>query len=365
MHIKALALHNFRNYKELLYTPSEGINLIYGDNAQGKTNLLEAMFLCAFGRSQRTVHDDELIMHGSDNAMVKMRMSSEQNGEHTVSICLNRGKLIEIDGVRIRRLADLMGVLKAVMFSPESMQLVKGAPSERRRFMDMCISQLSRSYFYRLQQYMSALRQRNALLKNTNATENREYVRMWDEQLAASGAYIMAARERFLDMLTPVAYAIHDKLSQGKDEFELQYAPSVKSDSGKQLKEQIAERLAACFSEDVKRGSTSVGVHKDDILMKTNGLDSRAFASQGQQRTAALSLKLSEIEFMRNVSGEYPVVFLDDVFSELDESRCLSLLECVKDCQCIFTSAQSVNSLYNSAMQTVRCVNGTLLTDNK
>ena len=363
MFVKALSLHSFRNYNDLVYTPDKGLNLICGDNAQGKTNLLEAVFLCAFGRSQRTVHDDELIMQGAESANVKLKAQSEDGAEHLISITLAGGaKSISLDGEKIKKLGDLMGVLKAVMFSPESLSLVKGAPAERRRFLDMSISQLSRSYFFKLQQYNTALKQRNALLKSPDALKCRDYIRMWDEQLAVSGAYIMNARAHFIDKIKPIVLRVHDKLSLRRDTFDIEFLPSVRSDGGEPLQEVIMQKLAASFDDDVRRGTTYLGAHKDDIAMRTNELDSRVYASQGQQRTAALALRLSEIELIHEVSGEYPVVLLDDVFSELDESRCNALLECVSECQCIFTCAQDfIAESIETDITTVICKEGKLL----
>lgn len=354
MHIKAVTLRDFRNYELQEFTPSEGLNLIYGDNAQGKTNLLEAVFICAFGRSQRTVHDTDLIMHGKTCARVKLTVTGEESGEHVIKISLGEHKTVETDGVRIKKLGDLMGILKVVMFSPESLSLVKGSPSERRRFMDMCISQLSRVYFFKLQQYNAALKQRNALLKSPNA---HSLLSVWDEQLAVSGAYIAEARERFVTQLSPVTEQIHEKLSLGRDSISVVYSPSVRAENTS-LAEALLRKLESSRDEDIKRGSTGVGVHKDDISIKTNGLDSRTFASQGQQRTAALALRLSEIKFIKRISGENPVVLLDDVFSELDTGRCSAILECVKGCQCIFTSAQDVS--LGQAVQKTLCKDGKL-----
>ena len=361
MHVKGVALKDFRNYKELYYTPSEGKNLICGDNAQGKTNLLEAVHLCAFGRSQRTVHDEDLVMRGEKNSIVKVRVSSDVNGEHTIGIFLGESKHIEIDGVRIKKFADLMGVLKVVMFSPESLSLIKGAPQERRRFLDMCISQLSRTYFYRLQQYSSALRQRNALLKTPDAYKNREYVRTWDEQLISAGAYITASRAKLLQALCPVAEDMHGMLSLERDTLELSYAPSIcASDDVAEIRDAFTKKLDASFDDDIRRGMTSVGTHKDDIAVRINGEDARGFASQGQQRTAALALRLSEMEFIRRVSEESPVVLLDDVFSELDRDRCKALIGCMEDCQCIITAAQPLG-VEVEGLNTVKCVNGSIL----
>lgn len=365
MYIKVLALRNFRNYEELTYEPDNGLNLICGENAQGKTNLLEAVFMCAFGRSQRTMHDDNLIMHGKSSAAVKVKVVSEESGEHTISIRLSENgvpKQIEIDGEKAEKLGDLMGILKVVMFSPESLSLIKGAPQERRRFMDMGISRLSRSYFFKLQQYNNALKQRNALLKTQDALKYRDYVRMWDEILASSGAFIMNARSKFISTLAPIVSEAHRKLSSGKDLFDMEYVPSVRCDDADRLNDCIMTKLRDSFEDDVRRGTTYIGPHKDDIIIKTNGLDSRTYASQGQQRTAALALRLSEIDLIGSSTGEMPVVLLDDVFSELDESRCNALLESVSSCQCILTCAQEfIAESINADIETVICQSGKLI----
>lgn len=364
MYVKALALYNFRNYKELLYIPSSGLNLIYGENGQGKTNLIESVFTCAFGRSQRTVHDGELIMYGEDSAAVKVKVVHDDGTENSISISLfeQAPKNIEIDGVKVKKLGDLMGILKVVTFSPESLSLVKGSPQERRRFLDMGISQLSRSYFFKLQQYNAALKQRNALLKTPEAAKCRDYIRMWDEQLALAGSYIVNARARFINNLKSTVSDMHERLSLGKDTLEMEYAPSVFADDTSAIYDAIMQKLHTCFDDDVRRGMTYIGPHKDDITLKTNGLDSKTYASQGQQRTAALALRLSETELIRNVCKENPVVLLDDVFSELDEGRCNALLESVSDCQCILTCAQDfVAESIAADIQTVLCQNGKII----
>ena len=362
MQIEALSLHNFRNYDELDFFPQKGFNLIYGDNAQGKTNLLEAIFLCAFGRSHCTVHDSELILIGTDMARVKVKVSSETAGDHTVCITIgNQNKTVEIDGEKIKRLGDLMGMVKVVMFSPQSLSLITGSPSERRRFFDMGISQLSKTYFFKLQQYNLALKQRNALLKSPNAAGYKDYVKTWDNQLAQAGAYIMNARTRYVDSLRPTIIELHSKLSCGQDEFSIEYVPSVRCDNPKEIQQVILDKLADSFDDDIKRGTTYYGIHKDDIATKTNSLDTRIYSSQGQQRTAALALKLSEIELIKNANGDTPIVLLDDVFSELDENRCTALLDSVSDCQCIFTSAQQyIADLFDVDINMVYCQGGKL-----
>lgn len=364
MYVKALALYNFRNYSELLYTPSSGLNLIYGENGQGKTNLIESVFTCAFGRSQRTVHDSELIMHGKESAAVKVKVAHDDGTENSISISLfeQASKSIEIDGVKVRKMGDLMGTLKVVTFSPESLSLVKGAPQERRRFLDMGISQLSRNYFFKLQQYNVALKQRNALLKTSAVVKCRDYIRMWDEQLALAGSFIINARARFINTLKPIVTDMHDSLSLGKDTLQIEYAPSVFAEDTSAIYNAMMQKLDDCFDDDVRRGMTYIGPHKDDISMKTNGLDSKTYASQGQQRTAALALRLSEIEFIHNVCGENPVVLLDDVFSELDEKRCNALLESISDCQCILTCAQDfVAESIAVDIETILCKNGKII----
>lgn len=348
MRIKKLVLNGFRSYGHLEFAPEAGLNLLYGANAAGKTNVLEAVFLCALGRSHRTSRDQELIGHGLEGAYVGMELETRTGGR-IIEIKLRavegpqrarERKQVFIDRQRAERAGALMGVLNAVMFSPEDLALVKSAPSERRRFMDMELCQLSPAYYMKAAAYNAALRQRNALIKEAFADPiDPEMLDMWNTQLARTGAEVMRSRLRFMDELSTVASDMHRRLTGGREQLFAFYDPDVRAESD--FEYAIYDALAASKDEDLKRGFTSRGPHRDDIGLKLGETDVRVYGSQGQQRTAALSLKLSELALMRAVTGESPVLLLDDVLSELDGSRRRALMELAFDCQCLMTSTNA------------------------
>lgn len=339
MRITRLRLNQYRNYSALDLAPHSGINVLVGDNAQGKTNAIEAVFLCAFGRSHRTSRDGDLIRSGQPGGYVGAELTSSVTGSHQIEIKLRAGerKRLLIDRQPAARLGELMGVLNVVMFAPEDLALVKGGPGERRRFLDMELSQCKPAYFYALQQYNAALRQRNALLKSPPGTIRPGMLEMWDVQLAALGAQIMEARRGFVERLYAIAKELHTRLSGGREELGLAYVPNVAFEAGQELTGCLEEALCISAQEDIKRGFTTAGPHRDDMAIYIGDVDVRAFGSQGQQRTAALSIKLSELALLQEEKGEAPVLLLDDVLSELDPSRQRFLMESVEGCQCFLT----------------------------
>lgn len=336
MRIKGLELHRFRNYRELTLYPTAGLHVFSGLNAAGKTNILEAVFLCALGRSHRTPHDAELIREGEMSGSVHLALET-RGGTRTIAIELLRGerKRVLLDGTPLTRTGELMGCLNVVMFSPEDLHLVKDGPQERRRFLDMELSQLKPAYYYALQQYNNALKNRNLLLKEQPI--RYDMIELWDEQLAQLGTTIIRTRAEFVEELCILAEKLHSGMSGGRERLETVYLPNVPPMAADVLPERLNELLTDHLERDIYRGFTSVGPHRDDLGLMLNGKDVRVFGSQGQQRTAALSLKLSEIELMRRVRGERPVLLLDDVFSELDADRQARLLETVSDCQTFVT----------------------------
>lgn len=359
MRIDKLRLSQYRNYTSLDIRPGPGINAILGDNAQGKTNGAEAIFLCAFGRSHRTARDSELIMHGCAGGYVGVDITNN-TGSHLIELKLRDGerKKIYIDRQPAAKTGELMGHLNVVMFAPEDLAIVKEGPAERRRFMDMEISQTHPAYFYRLQRYNAALRQRNALLKEQTPPDGA-LLDVWDQQLAAQGQEIMIERYDFIDGLSTIAYDLHRGISGGKESLEIAYEPSLKEDGA--LYERLYQALKRSVQEDLRRGYTTVGPHRDDIAISLSGTDLRTYGSQGQKRTAALSLKLSELSFLREIKGEPPVLILDDVLSELDDSRQRLLLESMQQCQCFLTctSLEGVKGRLKD-MKVFRCESGTL-----
>ena len=346
MKLTGIHLINFRNYERADITPCEGVSVLAGDNAQGKTNVLEAVYLCCTGRSHRTSREREMVRWGSEEARVKVE-AQRADGAHDVAMTLYSGrrKQVRVGGKHISRSGELMGHVTGVLFSPEDLRLVKDGPEVRRRFMDMELSQIKPSYYYALQRYQRALLQRNKLLKLIAAKEaGGDTLEDWEGQLALSGATIVAARHRFIEKLCPVAHENHLAISAGKERLHSAYQSQLDIARESQIAEQLQRLLAKSRDHDLKRGSTHIGPHHDDIALMVNGQDVRAYGSQGQQRTTALSLKLSELHVMREDTGEWPVLMLDDVMSELDPQRRRMLLRNLEGVQ-VLVSLTDINDL--------------------
>ena len=369
MHVERLKLNYFRNYESLRLSPGRGLNVIFGENAQGKTNAVEAIFLCAFARSHRTPRDSELISTGMSGGYVGLEIATKA-GSRSIEIKMRDGerKQLFVDRLQCERSGDLMGVLNVVMFSPEDLELIKGGPAERRHFLDMELSQFRPAYYFALQRYSKALRERNALLRPEAVRERtgealRRELYAWDEQLISLGADIMDKRAEFIEQLAAIAVRLHREISSGREALSIRYDPNVRA-AGGAVRDAFADALYGGVAEDIRRGYTTFGPHRDDIAITLSGSAVRTFGSQGQQRTAALSMKLSELELLRADRGEAPVLLLDDVLSELDELRQRALLEAMSDCQS-FLTCTSLDGLRRAGMdltsvQAFRCQNGTL-----
>ena len=332
MYITEVSLQNFRNLTQLKIEPSEGINVIYGSNAQGKTNFLESLYFCAMGRSLRGKSDQQLIRFDEEESHIRM-MVQRKNLYDRIDVHLKKDekKGIAVNGLPVRKLGDLFGTLYAVIFSPEDLSLVKDGPAERRRFLDMELCQLSKVYYYDLQQYYRILKQRNNLLKEIAKNPKlQDTLFVWDDQLAEYGERIIAARKRFLLRLDEIAAEKLSQLTGGKDHLQTIYKPNCEAGT-------LAEKLQKNIDRDIYFGSTQSGPHKDDILFSIDGREVKVYGSQGQQRTTALAARLAEIDLIREETGEEPVLLLDDVFSELDESRQKFLLESIGDLQAFVT----------------------------
>jgi DNA replication and repair protein RecF len=332
MIIKSLELADFRNYENLEIVFDKGTNILYGDNAQGKTNILEAIYVSATTKSHKGSKDKEIINFNKEEAHIRTYLLKEEE-EIRVDMHLrkNKSKGIAIDGQKIKKAADLMGLLNVVFFSPEDLSIIKNGPAERRRFTDMELCQLDSFYLYNLNHYNKIINQRNKLLKDMYfQPELRETLNIWDSQLVSFGSKIIERRQQFASQLCEIIYDIHKKLSGEKEELIIQYEPDVSIDNFEKMMKLNQER-------DIKLKQTTTGPHRDDFSFIVNGIDIRKYGSQGQQRTAALSLKLSEIELVKRISKDTPVLLLDDVLSELDSNRQNYLLNSIGDIQTIIS----------------------------
>lgn len=332
MIIKSLELQNFRNYDSLNIHFSSGTNILYGDNAQGKTNILEAIYLSSTTKSHKGSKDKDIINFEKEEAHIRTFLEKE-GIENKVDMHLrkNKSKGIAINGQKIKKAAELLGLLNVVFFSPEDLSIIKSGPAERRRFVDMELCQLDSFYIYNLNHYNKIVNQRNKLLKDMYFNPSlRDTLNIWDSQLVSFGSKIIERRKLFVQQLNEIIYDIHKKLSGDKEELVIKYEPDV-------LIEDYEKALLSCQEKDVKLKQTTVGPHRDDFSFMVGDIDIRKFGSQGQQRTAALSLKLSEIELVKKLTKENPVLLLDDVLSELDSNRQNYLLSTIGDIQTIIT----------------------------
>ena len=332
MIIKSLELADFRNYETINISFDKGTNILYGDNAQGKTNILEAIYVSATTKSHKGSKDKEIVNFNKEEAHIRTYLEKE-DVEYRVDMHLrkNKSKGIAIDGQKIKKAADLLGLLNVVFFSPEDLAIIKNGPSERRRFADMELCQLDNFYLYNLNHYNKIINQRNKLLKDISFNPGlKETLNIWDSQLISFGSKIIERRNLFTEQLCEIIGNIHNKLSGGKEELIVKYEPDVSI-------EEFENKMRENQEKDIRYKMTQSGPHRDDFSFIVNGIDIRKFGSQGQQRTAALSLKLSEIELVKKMTKDTPVLLLDDVLSELDSSRQNYLLNSIGEIQTIIT----------------------------
>ena len=336
MEIKKLVLKHFRNHSERVFSFSNGLNVIEGKNTVGKTNLVEAVYFCAFGKSPRTVRDKDVVEWGCERAEIHATFAKKyRTSQIDMLISKNGEKRIATDCAAIAKLGELIGNINVVYFSPDEIKMIKEGPQERRRFLDISISQQNKSYFYALTKYTNILRNRNKLLKEG---ASKSYVQstlpIWDHQLVQAGTEIIRKRIEFLEYLSPMVDTIHRSLTAQNIGLLVEYETDMDL---LDVQSDFAKKLAENWEKDIKLGFTSVGPHRDDILIKSNGIDVRAFGSQGQQRIAALALKLAETKIIEENTGDKPILILDDVLSELDPERRKALLEYSKDVQVLLT----------------------------
>lgn len=332
MIIESMELQHYRNYPSLQISFDPGTNIFYGDNAQGKTNALEAVYVCCTTKSHRASRDKELIGFGQEEAHIKLQIRKDKV-PYRIDMHLkkNKPKGVAINGIPIRKASELFGIANVVFFSPEDLNIIKNGPSERRRFLDLELCQVNKLYVHALVNYNKILMQRNKCLKDLPfRPEYEPTLELWDEQLIRYGLPLMEYRRQFIGQLNQLIEIIHGKLTGKKEHLILSYEPNVQPEA-------FRAALAKNRESDKKQKTTLSGPHRDDMSFFINQMDIRKYGSQGQQRSAALSLKLSEIELVRELIHDYPILLLDDVLSELDSGRQNHLLNSIDHIQTIIT----------------------------
>ena len=332
MYISSVELKNYRNYEYASIPFKNGINILFGDNAQGKTNILESLYVCATTKSHRSSKDRELIQFDAEEAHIRM-VVNKKGIDHRIDMHLKKqkGKGAAIDGIMVKKSSELLGMVHVILFSPEDLSIIKNGPGERRRFMDLELCQLDRIYMNCLSNYNKVLNQRNSLLKQISFSRDLvETLDIWDQQMVKYGVEIIKIREEFIKEMNEIISVIHNKLTGGREHLVLEYEPSLRKDN-------YQEVLLSRRERDIRQMSTGAGPHRDDISFLVDGMDIRKFGSQGQQRTAALSLKLAEIKLVERMIKDQPILLLDDVLSELDGNRKNYLMESISGIQTIIT----------------------------
>ncbi|MDU4325441.1 MAG: DNA replication/repair protein RecF [Clostridium celatum] len=342
MFIKRLQMLNYRNYNVLDINLGPHVNVFMGDNAQGKTNILEGIYYCAFARSHRTSKDRELINWNADNALLSVIVGRERLDKRIdISILKDGKKAIQINKIKIKKIGELFGNFNVVMFSPEDLKIIKDSPGVRRKFIDMELCQLNPKYYYNLVQYNKVLNERNSILRNRNI--NKDILDVYDMQLVEFGYNIIIDRLEYIQKLNKYSAKIHSEITSGKEKIEFKYISTIKDLEN--IKENFYSLLEKNRVRDCERGITSVGPHRDDFTVLINDIDTKSYGSQGQQRTAVLTIKFSSLKIIKELTGEHPVLLLDDVLSELDFSRKRYILSTIGDIQTIITCT-GIEDLY-------------------
>lgn len=332
MYIESIKLNNFRNYEYLKLSLDSGTNIFFGNNAQGKTNILEAVYLCGTTKSHKGSKDKELIRFNEEESHIRMNLNRDDcSYKIDMHLKKNKAKGIAVNGVPIRKASELLGIANFVFFSPEDLNIIKNGPGERRRFIDFELCQLSKVYLFHLSNYNKVVMQRNKLLKDIYFhPEYKEMLDVWDAQMVQFGYKVIEDRAVFIERLNDIIYEIHKKLSGNTENLLISYEKNVSA-------EEFEAKLKTGREKDLKMKMSMTGPHRDDLCFQVNNIDIRKYGSQGQQRTAALSLKLAEIELVRQETKDTPVLLLDDVLSELDRDRQHYLLDSIHDIQTLIT----------------------------
>ena len=337
MWIKNIKIQNFRNYEKQEINLNKNINIFYGENAQGKTNIIEAIFLGSMGKSFRAKKDSEMIRLGENQATIELEYEkSDRDGK--IKINLNRQKSIYLNGIKIKKLSELLGNIHIVIFTPDDIDILKGGPQNRRKFLDIMISQLRPNYMHLLNLYLKTIEQRNNYLKQIKEENKDEnLLEIWDEKLAEYSIQICKYRTEYIKKIKNKIEKIHGEITNGKEKLEIEYLTECKE------KTEFLNLLKQRRKLDIIKGFTTKGVHRDDFVIYINKKELSTYGSQGQHRTAILSLKLSELNVIYDEIGEYPILLLDDFMSELDSNRIKSLLENIKETQVIITCTDKLD----------------------
>lgn len=350
MRIKQLVLNNFRNYQELSLTFGNGLTIITGENAQGKTNLLEAIFLLSLAKSHRTNHDQELILWEEDLASLEALIETKHY-EFPLELILNKkGKIAKLNHIEQNKLSQFIGKFNVILFAPEDLQLIKGSPSQRRKFIDSELGQSHPVYLQELLNYQRILKQRNIYLKKNGRSPQFDamYFDILTEQLVEKASLLIQYRLTFIEALEKIAQPIHEALSNQREQLTITYeSSSSKLDYSDRdtISSQLLELFKQALTREKEQGITVYGPHRDDISFYLNGKKAQFFGSQGQQRTIVLSIKLAELELFNNITGEYPVLLLDDVLSELDDQRQMILMSHIENKVQTFLTTASIEGL--------------------
>lgn len=337
MWISKIKLNNFRNYESQEIDLNDGINLFYGENAQGKTNIIESIFLCSVGKSFRAKKDQELIKFNEKKATIEIEFNkTDRDGK--IKFEIENRKNISVNGIKLKKLSELLGNINVVIFTPDDIDILKGGPQKRRKFLDVMISQLKPNYMHILNLYLKTLEQRNNYLRQIKfENKNENMLDIWDEKLAEYGIKIFEYRNEFINKIKNKIENIHSKITNNKEKIKIEYISNCKN------KEEFLEILKNRRKLDIIKGYTTKGVHRDDFSVYVNDTLVNVYGSQGQHRTAILSLKLSELNVVYDEIGEYPILLLDDFMSELDEKRKINFLENIKNAQVIITCTEKID----------------------
>ncbi|MBI5974973.1 DNA replication/repair protein RecF [Staphylococcus canis] len=360
MKLKTLQLENYRNYESITLQCHPDVNILIGENAQGKTNLLESIYMLALAKSHRTTNDRELIRFDAEYAKIEGELNFRHGLMPLTMFITKKGKKVKVNHLEQSRLTQYIGHLNVVLFAPEDLNIVKGSPQVRRRFIDMELGQISNLYLNDLSQYQRILKQRNHYLKQLqlNKTKDTTMLEVLNQQFALYAIKVTKRRAQFIKELEQLAMPIHQGITNDNEQLTLKYLPSLKLEEGTDDEEVLVRDVVALLDEyltrEIERGVSLHGPHRDDLSFQVNHMDAHTYGSQGQQRTTALSIKLAEIELMHQEVGEYPILLLDDVLSELDDSRQTHLLSTIQHKVQTFVTTTSVDGIDHEIMKNAK-----------